>query len=60
MVTIKAGICCAGCCWLLCKQTIAVKYLFREPPCGDVGLGGGKGDVFTFIPLAHSNMINVL
>lgn len=24
------------------------------------GLGGGKGDVFTFTLLAHSNMINVL
>lgn len=29
-------------------------------PCGDKSLGGGKGDVFTLIPLAHSNMINVL
>lgn len=29
-------------------------------PCGDRSPSGGKGDVFTFIPLAHSNMINVL
>lgn len=27
---------------------------------GDKSFGGGKGDVFTLIPLAHSNMINVL
>lgn len=39
---------------------MTVKRLFSEPPSGDAGFGGGKGDVFTFIPLAHSNMINVL
>lgn len=39
---------------------MAVKRLFSEPPCGDVGFGGGKGAVFTFTLLAHSNMINVL
>ena len=61
MVTIKAENCCSGCCQLLCKQTMAVKHLFSELPCGDLGFGGGgKGAVFTFISLAHSNMINVL
>lgn len=37
-----------------------MKHLFSEPACGDTGFGGGKGDVFTFTLLAHSNMINVL
>lgn len=39
---------------------MAAKLALSQLPYGDKSLGGGKGDVFTFIPLAHSNMINVL
>lgn len=39
---------------------MAAKLVLRRLPCGDKSLGGGKGDVFTLTPLAHSNMINVL
>lgn len=39
---------------------MAAKLVHSQLPCGDTSFGGGKGDVFTLIPLAHSNMINVL
>lgn len=61
MATIKAGNCCSGCCRLLCKQTMAVERGLASLRAGTrLGAGGGKGAVFTSLPLAHSNMINVL
>lgn len=39
---------------------MAAELVPSQLPCGDKSFGGGKGDVFTLLPLAHSNMINVL